>query len=119
MKILNYGNLAIVFILITSNILGQFYSYFLGIAFIFGLFIMPIYQLSAGFIWFMTSNRDERISLYFKGVFIFFFLELCNSGFHKIGNQKISEQISTILFPTIPIILAIYFTYILNQYSRK
>lgn len=119
MKILNYVNLAIVITLITSIILGHFYSYFLGIAFIFGLYIMPIYHLLAGLIWVMTSKKDKRINLYFKGVIIFFILLLCDCGFHKIGNQKISEQILTILFRVVPIILATYFTYILNQYSRK
>lgn len=120
MKILNYGNLAIVFTLITSLILTQFNSYFSGTAFILGLFIMPAYQLLVGFIWLISSDEDKKIRKYFLGVIIYFVSVFSFSAFaHSIQNIKIIEQIMYLIFGGAPIILALYFTYILNQYSRR
>lgn len=118
MKILNYGNLAIVFALISSLILYQFNHNFAIIAFVIGLYIMPAYQLLVGLIWISLQN-NKSIKIYFSGVLIFFIILFCNNLYHKIGNQKISEQILTLVFPSVPIVLALYFTYILNQHSNK
>jgi hypothetical protein len=118
MKNLNYGNLAIVFSLIFSLILCQFNPDFTIIAFVLGLYIMPAYQLLVGLIW-IVSNNNKRIRIYFIGVLTYFITMFCNNIYHNIGSQKISEQIITYLGATIPIALSLYFTYILNQYSRK
>jgi len=120
MKILNYGNLAIVFTLITCLILSQFSIDCRGIAFISGLFIMPAYQLLVGFIWLCDSNENKKIRYYFLGVLSYFFLMFCISFLHKIlDSQKIIESIMLLLGSSIPIILAIYFTIILNKNSTK
>ncbi len=120
MKILNYGNLAIIFSLIISLILNQFNSNYTGIAFVLGLFIIPAYQLLVGFIWFMNSDENRKIRYYFIGVLGYFFLMFSISFLHNFfGNQKLIESFLLILGSSIPIILALYFTYILNQYSRK
>lgn len=118
MKILNYGNLVIVFTLILSLILCLFNLNFTIIAFVLGLYVMPAYQLLVGLIW-ISSQNNKRIRIYFIGVLIFFIILFCNNLYHKIGNQKFSEQILIIVFPSVPIILALYFTYILNQHSNK
>jgi len=118
MKIINYGNLAIVFTLITSLILYQFNHNFAIIPIVLGLYIMPAYQLLVGLILISLQN-NKSIKIYFSGVLIFFIIVFCNNLYHKIGNQKISEQILTIIFPSVPIVLALYFTYLLNQYSNK
>lgn len=120
MKILNYGNLAIVITLITSLILTQFNSYFTGTTFILGLFIMPAYQLLVGFIWLITRDKDKKIRNYFLGVIIYFVSVFSFSAFaNSIHNIKIIEQIICLLFGGTPIMLALYFTYILNQFSNK
>ncbi|PTT10742.1 hypothetical protein DBR27_06385 [Flavobacterium sp. HMWF030] len=119
MKIANFGNLAIIFSVIISAILGQYYPDCLGVTFVLGLFVMPVYQLLVGSVWFFSPNKDKRINLYFIGVITFFTVVFCTNSFHKTDNERIFEQILTILFQIVPITLAIYFTYILNQYSRE
>lgn len=120
MKILNFGNLAIVFTLIICLILSQFNSNCTSIAFVLGLFIMPAYQLLVGFIWFITSDEDIKIRKYFLGVLIYFLLIFSLSAFADlIYKSKILQQITSIFFGGTPVLLALYFTYILNQYSRK
>lgn len=119
MKIANFGNLTIILAVIITAILGQYYPDCLSVTFILGLFVMPVYQLLIGSIWFFSPNRDKRIKLYFIGVITFFTIVFCTNLFHNTDYQRISEQILTILFQIVPITLATYFTYILNQYSRE
>jgi hypothetical protein len=121
MKLLNFGNLAIVFILIVSVILSPLYSDFLSIAFVLGLFVMPVYQILVGLIWFITSAaNDIKIKYYFTGVLIYFLIIFSLSGLADlIYKLKILQQIVSVFFGGTPVLLALYFTYILNQYSRK
>lgn len=120
MRTLNYGNLAIVFILIITLIFSLFNTYFKGTAFLLGLFIMPAYQLLVGFIWFLTSDEDQKIKRYFLGVIIYFLLLFSLPAFTDlIEKVKIIEQILSLFFGGTPVFLALYFTYILNQYTRS
>ncbi len=120
MKILNFGNLAIVFTLIISALLSKFYSDCKEIALVLGLFVMPVYQLLVGFIWFILSSGNNKIRNYFIGVIIYFVilfsLSAIPNGLYKL---KFIQSIVSAFFGGIPVLLALYFTYILNQYSRK
>lgn len=120
MKVLNFENLTIVFTLIICLILSEFNSNCTSIAFILGLFIMPAYQLLIGLIWLGESDGNKEIRYYFRGVLVYFFLIFCFSHLHNfLDNQELIENILSMFGIPIPIILALYFTYILNQYSRK
>lgn len=118
MKTLNYGNLAIVITLIICLLLDNLYSKCSEVAFILGLFIMPAYQLLIGFIWLLTSNENKKIRNYFTGVLSYFFLMFCISFLHNLfDNQKLIESILLMFGIPIPIILAVYFTYIIQVAS--
>jgi len=120
MKLLNFGNLAIVFTLIVSVILRPLYSDFVSIAFVLGLFVMPVYQILVGLIWLGDSDGNKEIRYYFRGVLVYFFLTFCLSYLHIfLDDQELIENILSMFGIPLPIILALYFTYILNQYSRK
>ncbi len=120
MKKLNFGNLAIIISLIISLLLSQFNSNFVMIPFILGLYILPLYQLLIGLIWLGDTKENKKIKYYFLGVLSYFLLMFCFSSLHNIlDNQKLIENIVSIFGISIPIILALYFTYILNQYARE
>ncbi|PXY43971.1 hypothetical protein DMB68_16135 [Flavobacterium hydrophilum] len=120
MKILNIGNLAIVFTLIISAALSQFYSDCKDIALVLGLFVMPAYQLLVGFIWFISSNCSDKIRNYFIGVIIYFITIFSLSAISDlIYKLKFLQYFSSAFFGGIPVLLALYFTYNFNQYSRK
>ena len=120
MKKLNFGNLAIIISLIISLLLSQFNSNFVMIPFIIGLYILPLYQLLIGLIWLGDTKENKKIKYYFLGVLSYFLLMFCFSSLHNIlDNQKLIENIVSIFGISIPIILALYFTYILNQYARE
>ena len=120
MKILNFGNLAIVFTLIISALLSQFYSDCKNIAFVLGLFVMPAYQLLVGFIWFFLSDGDKKIRNYLAGVIIYFVIIFSLSVISDlIYKLKFLQSIVSAFFGGVPVLLALYFTYILNQNSRK
>jgi heme/copper-type cytochrome/quinol oxidase subunit 4 len=120
MKILNFGNLAIVLTLIATAILGQFYSDCLSITFVLGLFVMPAYQLLVGFIWFISSDGNKEIRNYFIGVVIYFIILFSLSAISDLIHKlKILEYVVSAFFGGTPVLLALFFTYNLNQYSKK
>ena len=120
MKLSNIGNLTIVITLIISIILSQFIPDCVIIPFVLGLFIMPTYQLLIGLIWLGNSDGNKEIRYYFRGVLVYFFLIFCFSYLHNFfDHQELIESILSMFGIPIPIMLALYFTYILNQHSRK
>lgn len=119
MKLSNIGNLTIVITLIISTILSQFIPGCDTLAFVLGLFIMPTYQLLTGLIWLGDSAGNKEIRYYFRGVLVYIFLIFCFSYLHNFfDDQELIENILSMFGIPIPIILALYFTYILNQHSK-
>jgi hypothetical protein len=119
MKTLNFGNLTIVISLIISLLLGRIISNCYSIAFVLGLFVMPAYQLVVGFLWLADSKGNKKIRYYFIGVLSYFSLIFLIASLNDyLKNQEFIENILSIVGKSMPILLSLYFTYILNQDSK-
>jgi hypothetical protein len=120
MKTLNFLNLALVVTVVITGILSPFIKDCGLIAFFTGLFVMPAYQLLSGLIWLTNETNNKDVTNYFKGVLGYFFLMFAISLLHNsLINQSVIESIMMCIGVSIPILLALYFTFILNKNARR
>lgn len=119
MKILNFINLTIIVVLLLSGIIGINDKEYLVKTFVIGLLLLPSTQLIIGIIWLVFYPEKKRILQYFYGVTIFISLLFITSLiFKNINKNEILEGIWIGFFGSIPIVLALYFSYILNKYAK-
>lgn len=119
MKILNFVNLTILFLLLIAGVISLFDDSFYMLSLLLGLIIMPVFHLLTGLIWLIGYKENKRIQIYFYGV-ISYFLILSTGKFWWDEAEKISiiKTIIEVVFVITPFLLALYFTIILNNFSK-
>ena len=115
MKILNFVNVILVITIIISAIAGVTFQQFRNVPAVLILFVLPVTQLLIGFVWIILDRQNIYIQRYFVGVLFYIALMLL---FFRIDYSLVTAEIIPIISVSIPLILATYFTYILNLNSR-
>ncbi len=119
-KITNWINrlimLPFLMVLLISIIENEFFVYGLYIAFLLGIYQLLSFLTTLIFLKFYKLKRKKEILLYISSVVIYFLGGFIISNFYKGDSQSIPL---IILLISIPILLSIFWTYILESINQE